>query len=245
MCVIKCFGVTQDPITHNHAFVLQYMENGDLRSYLKRTINSLTWKRRLDNIYDVCLALKNIHIHNLMHKDLHPGNIFVDSTFAYIGDFGLCMPANENLSNLNIYGVIPYMAPEILRGGPYTLASDIYSLGIIMNEIIAIIPPFNDRAYDHHLIKEICQGLRPNIREETPNSLKELIEKCWDTNPKKRPTSEEILFTLSNQFREYKNMPLKRLSYNLDELMSKSSHSQATFASQLISSNHSDCAILD
>ncbi|GBB93938.1 hypothetical protein RclHR1_02260003 [Rhizophagus clarus] len=111
MCVIKCFGITQDPITYDYALVLQYMqymENGDLRRYLKRTVNTLTWKQRMSNIYDICLALDNIHKHRLMHKDLHPGNIFIDSTFAYIGDFGfynLCeyknIPLIRLLYNLN------------------------------------------------------------------------------------------------------------------------------------------------
>src|SRR6266542_4939217 len=174
MCVIKCFGITQDPITYNYALVLQYMENGDLRNYLKRTVNTITWKRRMCNIYDICLALDNIHKHKLMHKDLHPGNIFIDTTYAYIGDFGFCIPANENLSNKNIYGVIPYMAPEILCGKPHTLASDVYSLGVIINEIITVIPPFNNHPHDCYLALDICRGLRPNIREETPDSLKEL-----------------------------------------------------------------------
>src|ERR1043166_10346982 len=161
MCVIKCFGITQDSITHNYALVLQYMENGDLRSYLKRTVNSITWKR-MNNIYDICLALKTIHVHELIHKDLHPGNIFIDPTFAYIGDFGFCMPSNEILSNSTkkkVYGVMPYMAPEILRGNPHTLASDIYSLGVIINEIITVIPPFNNQPHDLFLTLDICRGL--------------------------------------------------------------------------------------
>ena len=102
LSVIKCFGITQSPTTHNYALVLQYMENGDLRSYLKQTVNLITWRRRIDKIYDICLALKDIHSHGLIHKDLHPGNIFIDSTFAFIGDFGFCMPANEILTNSNI-----------------------------------------------------------------------------------------------------------------------------------------------
>src|SRR6266487_4984209 len=98
MCVIKCFGITQDPITHNYALVLQYMENGDLRSYLKRTINTInSWKQKLNNIYDVCNGLNIIHKKGLIHKDLHQGNVFIDSTFAYIGDFGFCMPASVTL----------------------------------------------------------------------------------------------------------------------------------------------------
>src|ERR1044072_278903 len=58
LCVIQCFGITQDPKTRNYALVLQYMENGDLRSYLKQTVESLTWKQRMDNIMIFVLRLK-------------------------------------------------------------------------------------------------------------------------------------------------------------------------------------------
>ncbi|RIA87474.1 kinase-like domain-containing protein [Glomus cerebriforme] len=223
MCIVKCFGVTQDPITRNYALVLQYIENGDLRSYLKRTANFITWGQRMNKIYDVCLALNNIHKHGLIHKDLHPGNIFVGSTFTYIGDFGFCRPANEILSKLtekNIYGVMPYMAPEVLNGNPHTLASDVYSLGIIINEIITVIPPFNNQPHDVLLALHICRDKRPKIREETPDFLKELIKKCWDANPENRPTSEEILYTFSyhSTLNTYENMPLRRLSsYDFNE----------------------------
>ncbi|PKK65693.1 kinase-like protein [Rhizophagus irregularis] len=144
------------------------------------------------------------------------------------------MPANEILSNSikkNVYGVIPYMAPEILRGKPHTLASVVYSLGMIINEIITVIPPFNNQSHDHFLSLDICRGLRPNIREETPTSLKELIIKCWDANPVNRPASKEILYILSNKLSEYRNMPLK-LSYNLNESNELQPHPLATYMSR-------------
>ena len=72
----------------------------------------------------------------------------------------------------------------------------------------------------HYLVLNICRGLSPTIRAETPNSLKELIEKCWDANPENRPTSKETLHTLSDKLNEYKNMPLKKLSYNFSECKS-------------------------
>jgi serine/threonine protein kinase len=233
MCIIKCFGITQEPITHNYALVLQYMENGNLRSYLA---NSITWEQRLNKIYDICLALNDIHKYGLIHKDLHPGNIFIGSTFAYIGDFGFCMPANENSTEKNVYGVIPYIAPEILRRKPHTLASDIYSLGIIINEVITGIPPFNKQPHDHLLLLDICRGFRPTIRAETPKTLKELIEKCWDANPKNRPTSEEIFYMLSNNLNEYKNV---LVNFNETATMQfYDTHSQAIYKSRLLISQN-------
>jgi len=64
MCVIKCFGITQDPDTHNYALVLQYLENGDLRNYLKRTADSITWDQRLNKIF----LLKNEFVNNSFFK---------------------------------------------------------------------------------------------------------------------------------------------------------------------------------
>jgi serine/threonine protein kinase len=157
------------------------------------------------------------------------------------------MPANEILSNStknNVYGVMPYIAPEILRGKPYTLASDVYSIGVIINEIITVIPPFHNLPHDHYLALDICRGFRPNIREETPDSLKELIEQCWDANPERRPTSGEIFHTLSYHLTAYKSMPQKKLLYNFNESTNNSNlllsiqlsdiHPQAIYTSRLL-----------
>ncbi|RGB25835.1 kinase-like domain-containing protein [Rhizophagus diaphanus] len=99
----------------------------------------------------------------------------------FIIDLGLCKPVSDKQDTDNnhseVYGVIPYMAPEILRRKPYTLESDIYS-----------IPPFNDRAHDHHLILSICEGERPEIIENTPKCYIDLMKKCWDSDPSNRPT---------------------------------------------------------
>src|SRR6185437_11383308 len=96
------------------------------------------------------------------------------------------------------YGVIPYMAPEVLRGKPYTPASDIYSFAMIMWELTSLVPPFDDRPHDFHLSLSICKGERPEIIEGTPQCYIDLMKKCWDLDPLKRPSASELKFIIGN-----------------------------------------------
>ena len=108
---------------------------------------------------------------------------------------GLCKPVQyyQSLSIKNdIYGVLPFMAPEILRGNPYTTASDIYSFSMMMWEFISGIPPFDDREHGLQLSLSICKGERPEIIEDTSQSYVNLMKNCWDENPLKRPDALEI-----------------------------------------------------
>ncbi|RGB25212.1 kinase-like domain-containing protein [Rhizophagus diaphanus] len=99
--------------------------------------------------------------------DFHSGNILLCSIAFFISDFGMCQPANAMLGK-GVYGVLPYMAPEIIRGYLYTKAADIYSFGTIMNEFLSEEIPFNDIPHDHILAVKICKGLRPKISEDIP-----------------------------------------------------------------------------
>ncbi|RIA86973.1 kinase-like domain-containing protein [Glomus cerebriforme] len=80
------------------------------------------------------------------------------------------------------------MAPEVLRNNPYTPASDIYSFSMIMWEFTSGIPPYSNKAHDYQLVLDICKGVRPEIIENTPKCYVDLMEKCWDSDPSKRPT---------------------------------------------------------
>src|SRR5205823_9840987 len=104
-----------------------------------------------------------------------------------------CKPANyntsENTKKSNTYGVLPYIAPEILRGQIYTKASDIYSFSIIMYEVISGLPPYHDVSHDKILAIKICQGFRPKFNIKVPKLIVHLIKRCLDANPLNRPTA--------------------------------------------------------
>ena len=177
---------------------MNYAEYGSLRNLLNSKFEKLTWRRKYDILLTIVNGLINIHEMGLMHKDFHSGNI-VNQTLvtSYITDFGLCKPVTENDSE-NIYGVIPYMAPETLSKGEYTQASDIYSFGMVMLEVLTSYPPYYNIPHDENLAVGICERIKPKIKCEIPQFLKEIMEKCWNFEPLNRPTAEELYSQLNN-----------------------------------------------
>ena len=93
-----------------------------------------------------------IHKKNYIHHDLHSGNIFSYYIgHGVIGDLGLCQQVVDKKDNPNkIFGVIPYLAPEVLSKKPYTKESDIYSFGMIMWE--SSLQTRNHFMIDHMII---------------------------------------------------------------------------------------------
>ena len=140
------------------------------------------------------MDLINLHKLGYSHKDFHSGNILKESEkdYSFISDFGLSGPPNEQKSDDKICGVLPYIAPEVLNGEPYTLSSDIYSFGVVMAELSSGKPPFYKRKHDASLALAICNGLRPEFGKGTPEIYKKLTYRCMDANPNNRPTADEI-----------------------------------------------------
>ncbi|POG66278.1 kinase-like domain-containing protein, partial [Rhizophagus irregularis DAOM 181602=DAOM 197198] len=188
---IQIFGITQDPNNLNYIIVMSYAKKGSLRKCLSDIVK-FKWQDKLQLLKKIILGLKVIHESNLTHGDFHDGNILMSDIYneLFITDLGLCKPISDsdNTRTNGNYGVLPYMAPEILRNKSYTPASDIYSFSMIMWEFTSGIPPFNDRAHDHHLILSVCEDERPKIIENTPKCYVDLMKKCWDSNSSNRPT---------------------------------------------------------
>ncbi|CAI2185823.1 3624_t:CDS:1, partial [Funneliformis geosporum] len=188
------FGITKDP-TSNYMFVMRYYENGDLHSYLDESHGILCWRDIVEMLREISVGIELIHKNELIHGNLHGGNILVendlDTIDTRIADVGLHGPVNKINSN-EIYGVLPYVAPEILKGNPPTKASDIYSFGIIMWTLSAGIRPWCNKPHDLKLAKEICSGLRPEIIDGTPNVYIQLMTQCLHSDSSKRPTASQL-----------------------------------------------------
>ncbi|GES87536.1 kinase-like domain-containing protein [Rhizophagus clarus] len=250
--IIRLYGLSQDPVTKNYIMVLDYAKNGSLRNFLDTNYKKWNLNYKFNYLEYLASGLEHIHKNDLIHRDLHSGNVLV-LNYAKITDLGLCKPADynpsENTKN-NVYGILPYVAPEILRGQSYTKASDIYSLGIIMYEIISGLPPYHDKSHDEKLAIKICKGLRPSFNIKVPQSTVYLIKRCLDADPSKRPTIEEIKEIinqwcyrpneeLQRQIKEAEetnnNLPTDISSTNLG--ISYKTHSEAIYTSRLLNYN--------
>ncbi|RIA85251.1 kinase-like domain-containing protein [Glomus cerebriforme] len=184
--IVKCYGLTQDPSSGNYMLIINEMDV-NLREYLQQNRNKLTWKERIEITLKIVLALSRIHQENAIHRDLHSGNILYSqlNNNWYISDLGFCGPANKPPTS--IYGNLPYVAPEVIVKKEYTFASDIYSIAMLMWEILSGQPPLMKYKHDYDLVINIINGMRPKIVSGTPLEYKCLIEQCWDANPLKRP----------------------------------------------------------
>ena len=232
-------------------FVIRCYKNGNLYSYLEETMGVLCWRDIVDMLWSISTGLNLIHEHDLIHGHLHGGNILIecemDSIDAKIADTGLHGPVDKQISSQQIYGVVPFVAPEIFNGNKPTKASDIYSFGIIMWMLSAGKRPYCDKPHDKQLIQENCSGLRPKVVSGTPPIFVELMLQCLDANPSNRPTASQLYeclgnwvtaicdepdqSDLSNQFDEAEEIKFAKLESNLyekhDEL-----HEQAIYYSR-------------
>src|SRR6266542_476314 len=179
--VSHCFGITQNPESKDYIMVLEHTYHGSLHNYLDANIETITWVDRLVLLEGIAKGLQYIHEKNHVHQDLYSGNILIyqkdGKLYLAIGDLGLCISLNKIDDERKIFGVMPYVAPEVIRGLGNTRASDIYSFGIIMWEILMGERPYKDQAHDVHLAFKILDGLRPTIPEGTPDNYCSLMQK--------------------------------------------------------------------
>ncbi|EXX55142.1 Rad53p [Rhizophagus irregularis DAOM 197198w] len=194
--VLSIYGITQKPDTKEYAMVLEYADRGDLSKWINKHSKGFDWSSRLNKLIYIINGLKEIHQKQMVHRDFHTGNLLFKtnkdiSLDIRISDMGLSGKVG-NIDN-EVCGVMPYIAPEVLRGDPYTQAADIYSFGMIMYFIATKRQPFQNRAHDHYLALDICKdNTRPSINDlEVPECYIDLMKRCWDPDPKNRPNVKE------------------------------------------------------
>ncbi|UZO14336.1 uncharacterized protein OCT59_005796 [Rhizophagus irregularis] len=242
--ILSLYGISQNPDTKDYVMVLDYADGGDISNYSYINIDWY-WFERLLVLTHIIEGLENIHKNKMVHHDFHTGNILLSfgdyttygsssgnlTSHIYISDMGLCGEVG-NIDETKIYGVMPYVAPEVLRGKPYSQAADIYSFGMIMYFVATKKQPFANFSHDNTLALNICNGIRPEINEkEAPKFYIDLMKRCWDSNPNNRPSANEIA-ELIGSFTFVDDEEIKKQIEEADE------YRKANFSNSQLTNHH-------
>ncbi|KAF9928783.1 hypothetical protein FBU30_002103 [Linnemannia zychae] len=199
--IVKFFGITKHPLTHDTCIVMQFAENGCLQDFLETQNISITWLTKYRLAWEIASGLDFIHRENIFHTDLHSRNILIDTGGkALITDFGLSKSVNKTIytTKAGLFGVVPYVAPERMQNPTYTYNAkcDIYSLGVILWELSSCVIPFEAQLQDVMLAVNIIAGVREKTVPGTAVEYEMLYRRCWDGLPQNRPNMEIVLSEL-------------------------------------------------
>ncbi|MFC2141993.1 protein kinase [Acidobacteriota bacterium] len=184
-------------------FSMEYIKGQNLREFM-RTSGPLSTKRAIELVRQICYALRAAHNHGIIHRDLKPSNIMIDNNGqAYVMDFGLARSISglEPKKPKAIEGTPKYMSPEQIRRDELDHRTDIYSLGLILYEMLTGQPAFDADSESEYLEKQVKELPRlPNqINPDIPPYLNGIISKCLEKEEDNRYSEiSEILKELAH-----------------------------------------------
>lgn len=176
--------------------VMEYVEGITLKTYIEKK-GQLSFKESASIAIQVARGIEAAHNKNIIHRDIKPQNIIISTDGKVkVTDFGIAKATSSNTISLDVMGSVHYASPEQARNGFVDGRSDIYSLGIVMFEMVTGRVPFDGDTTVavalQHLQEEIA---RPSIyAPDLPISFEKIILKCTQKTPDRRyQTIEELL----------------------------------------------------
>ena len=186
--IVEIYDVGEDE--GNFYIVMEYIEGKTLKQLIKKR-GVLSLSETMDIMLQLLDALASAHDSYIIHRDIKPQNIMIkDSGLVKITDFGIAVALNSTeLTQTNsVMGSVHYLPPEQASGKGSTIRSDIYSLGILMFEMLTGKVPFNGDSAVEIALKHMKDPL-PSVREinpVVPQSVENIILKAAAKNPKNR-----------------------------------------------------------
>ena len=186
--IVEMYDVGEDD--GKYYIVMEYVEGKTLKSLIKKR-GGLTLPEVIDIMTQLTSAIACAHDSNIIHRDIKPQNVLIkEDGIVKITDFGIAMALNSNeLTQTNsVMGSVHYLPPEQANGKGATLKSDIYSLGIVMFELLTGQLPFKGDNAVEIAIKQMKNQIPSvcNINSLIPQSVENIILKACAKNPKNR-----------------------------------------------------------
>ncbi len=203
----------------NYYIVMEYIEGKTLKQLLQKR-GALTLTEVLDIMSQLTDGLSHAHEAYIIHRDIKPQNIMIqDNGLIKITDFGIATAINSTqLTQTNsVMGSVHYLPPEQANGKGSTIKSDIYSLGVLMYELLSGSVPFKGDTAVEIALKHMKEKM-PSIRKQIPTipqSVENIILKATAKNPKNRYENVREMYTDLQTAMDRQNE--KRLVYEYPE----------------------------
>ncbi|XP_062228548.1 probable serine/threonine-protein kinase SIS8 isoform X3 [Phragmites australis] len=184
----------------NLSIVTEFLPRGSLFRLIHRSNNQLGERRRLRMALDVARGMN--YLHNctpvIVHRDLKSPNLLVDKNWVVkVCDFGLSrMKHSTFLSSRSTAGTAEWMAPEVLQNEPSDEKCDVFSYGVILWELSTLLQPWEGMNPMQVVGAVGFQQRRLDIPGDVDPAVAEIIERCWQTDPRLRPSFSEIMAAL-------------------------------------------------
>ena len=211
--IVKVFDVS---VNNNLQFiVMEYLDGITLKEYMNRRAQPLNWKETLHFIEQILIALEHAHSKGVVHRDIKPQNIMMlpDGTLKMM-DFGIARFSRAEYQTVSdkAIGSVHYISPEQARGDVTDATADIYSVGIMLYEMLSGKLPFESDNAVSVAIKQIADKPKPlcEVSEGVPEALQDITERAMAKNPADRYPSARAML---DDIEEFKRDPSIRFEY--------------------------------
>lgn len=196
--VVLLLGVSLPP--NPLCIVTEFVENGSLWDYLSSAAK-IPLSQKIRFIRGISAGMVHLHSENIIHRDLACRNVLLTRDFdPKISDFGMSRNDETNQANStkSDTGPLKWMAPEALNEKVYSVATDVWSFGVVIFEIMERQEPYADLNAIQAASRVALQGLRlsPPSDPKCPQIIIEIFHQCFKTDPNQRPSFKDISLRL-------------------------------------------------
>ncbi|CAI0396094.1 unnamed protein product [Linum tenue] len=179
--------------------VTEYMPGGSLYDYLHENHKTLKLPQLLKFAIDVSKGMEYLHQNNIIHRDLKTANLLMDTdNVVKVADFGVARFQNQGGVMTAETGTYRWMAPEVINHQPYDQKADVFSFAIVLWELVTAKVPYESMTP----LQAALGGLRPELPQNIHPKLLDIMQRCWEKDPDKRPSFSEITIELEKLVQE-------------------------------------------